>query len=244
MLLFQEWLKKNIALEVAVKNTELANKEKQLLIHRINTVIEDERKTIAAEIHDVLNATVISIKLAAGNIKASVINSPHFATNGNILHLTEQIIKDAKDLYSSGRSIVARLRPEILDVLGLDKALAEMVGTYNLSHPKCSFKFDCSGDVLRVEPDKAIAVYRIVQEALSNSIKHSNASLVTVSLRFTATHLEIHITDNGIGIKADDSAGFGILGMRERAVNMGGTLNIRTLDEQGTDVEISVPLAN
>ena len=126
--------------------------------------------------------------------------------------------------------------------MGLDKALSEMVGAYNLSHPKCAFNFDCSGDVLQVRPDKAIAIYRIVQEALSNSIKHSNASLVTVSMVFTPADLEIHIIDNGIGIQNDNSAGFGILGMRERAENMGGTLNIQALGERGTDVGILVPL--
>jgi len=242
MLAFQEWLKKNIELGDAVKSAELANKERRHLIHRINTVTEDERKYIAAEIHDVLNATVISIKLAAGNIKASVINGPHFAGSGNILRLTEQITNDAQDLYSSGRSIVARLRPEILDVLGLDKAIAEMVGGYNLSHPKCAFKFDCAGEVLQVESDKAIAIYRIVQEALSNSIKHSNASIVTVSLRFTSTHLEIHIVDNGVGIKVDNSSGFGILGMRERAAHIGGIFKIQSHGDHGTDVQILVPL--
>ena len=242
MLAFQGWLTKNIQLKKAFRKLEIAASENRALLHKMTTVTENDRKAVAAEIHDVLNATLISIKLFAGNIATIVSKQKDSESKRSILELTELILKSSMQLYATGRSIVKRLRPEILDVLGLKMALAEMINTYNNTDPDCEFTFTCTGEVVKLDPDREIGIYRIVQEAISNAIKHSHAKAVNISMVFDADNLVIHVTDNGQGIKEEDAAGFGILGMRERAININSQISIRARLEQGTDVELIVPL--
>ena len=242
MLAIHGWLVKNIQLEKAFKKLEIAATENKALLHKMTTVVEEDRKAVATEIHDSLNATLIGIKLFAGNIATLAAKDGDTASKKSILDMSKQIIESTKDLYDTGRSIIKRLRPEVLDILGLEMAVAEMVNTYNKADPDCEFTFKCTGDVVLFAPEREIGIYRVVQEALSNVIKHAGATLVTVALTFTHKHLEIHVTDNGRGIRDGDNAGFGILGMRERVLSMQGQINIKALDRRGTDVEIHIPL--
>ncbi|HZX27383.1 MAG TPA: histidine kinase, partial [Telluria sp.] len=124
---------------VASRNDALrADAEKRKLIQKVNSIIEDERKSIAVEIHDELNASLIAARLESQAIKQLADKLPSTPEVDEIKQKSAAITKLTLDLYASGRRLVRRLRPEVLDMLGLDGAVEEMARHYNSS--ECSFE--------------------------------------------------------------------------------------------------------
>ena len=117
-----------------------SNVEKRKLIHKVNTIAEFERKSIAVEIHDELNATLVGAKFDSQRILALIDKIEQETPKTNeIMEPAQSITKLTKDLYAAGRAIVTRLRPEILDTLGLSKAIEELVNHFNRSqNARCS----------------------------------------------------------------------------------------------------------
>jgi two-component system sensor histidine kinase UhpB len=229
---------------LASRNAALrADADKRKLIQRINHIIEDERKSIAVEIHDELNASLIAVRLEAqaiGALAAKAGAGPEVAAMG---HKAQTITRLALDLYANGRRLVRRLRPEVLDMLGLHGAVEEMLRHYDSAD--CHFAFHSAGDFGGLGNELAISAYRIVQEALSNIIKHAQASQASVALLLDAGDavLRIDVHDNGQGFDPARSVeGIGIIGMRERVHALGGTLTLRTAPGQGTALLIALPL--
>jgi two-component system sensor histidine kinase UhpB len=212
---------------------------------RKNTVVEDERKAISIEIHDVLNAILIGIRLDSQAILSSMTQAQHTPLMDEVVERAKSIAAHANDLYAACRAIVTRLRPEVLDVLGLDEAIEEMVKTYNATHPACTFTFHFDGSTAGVDPNIGIAAYRIVQEALSNVVKHANAHHADVSLKVLDDELRLAIEDDGRGFseQQDAAAGFGLVGMRERADAFGGSLEIHSArNDGGSRIVARIPL--
>ena len=222
-----------------------AGEERQLLLRQLDKAVEDERRALALDVHDVLNATVLSIKLNSQAIVSLIAKAPAAPLMDDILNRASTITSCANDMYAHGRSLIKRLRPEELDVLGLDKAIEEMVASYG-SHPTCSFSFESMGIAAGIDPGVAIAAYRIAQEALSNVAKHSGAAHAHVSLNITDDRLVLLVIDDGHGIGADEKPmglGLGLVGMRERAAAWGGSVVIRPgPNSQGVAVTATIPL--
>lgn len=215
-------------LERARDEAMKAGEERQRLIRRLNTVVEDERRAVALDVHDVLNAVFLSIKLNSQAI-ARIAKEQATPVMKEITERATTITTCANDLYSRGRTMIERLRPEELDVLGLDNAVEEMVGSCNGSHPTCHFTFESIGDTTGIDPGVSIAAYRIVQEALSNVIKHAGATHAHVSLKVQQGELTVRIVDDGRGFSDDRKGpGLGLVGMRERAEAWGGTVEVRS----------------
>lgn len=232
------------ARDVAIK----ADREKRKLIQKVTSIIEDERKSIANEIHDELNATLISARLESQRIYALALQSAPTPDIEEIKERARSIDKIAGDLYARGRALVKRLRPEILDALGLDGAVAEMVQHYDMTHSDCRFAVRSDGDFSALEGGLAIAAYRLVQEALSNVVKHAFASRVAVSLiiHYKKNSLEIEIADNGVGFNPDSiTPGIGLIGMRERVLSFNGDIQILSRTKgmrHGTVIKAKFPL--
>ncbi|GAB3440319.1 histidine kinase [Massilia solisilvae] len=229
---------------VASRNEALrANDEKRKLIQKVNAIIEEERKGIAVEIHDELNASLIAVRLEAQAIAAVASRAPAGPEVEQIRQKAQAITKLALDLYANGRRIVRRLRPEVLDMLGLHGAVEEMLRHYDSS--RTSFSFHSEGDFSKLGNELAISAYRIVQEALSNVMKHSGATSAQVSLILSEPKRELHIevADNGAGFDTKSaSEGIGIIGMRERVDALGGSIVVHSSPGKGTVVAISLPL--
>ena len=150
-------------------------------------------------------------------------------------------------MYGAGaRRLVWRLRPEVLDMLGLHGAVEEMIRHYDASHPECHFQFHSDGDFSGLESELAISAYRIVQEALSNVLKHAGAThaQVVMTLSEQDDTLHIEIADDGAGFHtASASSGIGIIGMRERVYALGGTIDFSSEPDKGTVIGIALPIA-
>lgn len=238
-------INQNQALAKARDEAEKASAERKMLIRKLNTVVEDDRKSIAIEIHDVLNAMLIRVRLDAQGILSLAARAEPDHVLGEISQRAQSINKHANDLYTQCRGIVTRLRPEILDVLGLEQAVDEMVQNYNGSHPACRFSFSSSGDMANLENSVSITAYRLVQEALSNVVKHAQACTVTVSLRINEAKrsLDVTVADDGVGFdSAGVTVGIGVVGMRERVAVLNGQLSIKSALNTGTEISASIPL--
>ncbi|MGZ3183637.1 MAG: sensor histidine kinase [Telluria sp.] len=227
---------------VASRNEALrADAEKRKLIQKVNSIVEDERKSIAVEIHDELNASLIAARLESQAIGQLADKLPPGPVAEEIRAKSAAITKLTLDLYASGRRLVRRLRPEVLDMLGLDGAIEEMARHYNSS--ECRFEVQAEGDFSRVGGELAISAYRIVQEALSNIMKHATATQARVTLLVGPQDLGITVHDDGGGFDVEQaSEGIGIIGMRERVVAMGGTISISSAPGEGTTIGIVLPL--
>lgn len=236
---------RNHALAAARESAEKAHRERQMLIHQLQSVVEEERRSISHEIHDVLNAIAIRVRNDAHGIIKLAASSKPDSIFIEIAERASSISEHTNDLYTQGRALVKRLRPEILDVLGLDQAVDEMIRGYGVAHQNFHFSFQSAGDMSKLESGVSIAAYRLVQEALSNVIKHSGATAVNVSLKHYSEKnlLEIVVEDNGRGYDSSmPSAGIGLVGMRERVAAFQGNLEIRTGVNAGTRVSATIPL--
>jgi two-component system sensor histidine kinase UhpB len=230
---------------LASRNEALrADADKRKLIQKVNSIIEDERKGIAIEIHDELNASLIAVRLESQSIGQLAAKAEPGQAIDEIRQKAQSITKLALDLYASGRRLVRRLRPEVLDMLGLHGAVEEMLRHYD-SGSGCRFAFHSEGDFSQLENELAISAYRIIQEALSNVMKHAKAASARVDLVLSEDEnlLHIEVADDGVGFDpASASEGIGIIGMRERAYALHGTIEVRSRPGQGTVVAISLPL--
>jgi signal transduction histidine kinase len=222
-----------------------AGTERKMLIRKLNTVVENERKIISIEIHDVLNAMLVRVRLDSQGILGLTSRAKPDALIEEIAMRAQSITKNANAMYEQARGIVTRLRPEVLDVLGIEQAIDEMVSIFNRAHPNCHFAFNASGDMAAIESSVSIAAYRLVQEALSNVVKHSEASEVSVSVKVNQEQksLDIAVADDGVGFDSTGvTLGLGVVGMRERVAALNGRLNIRSGINTGTEITASIPL--
>ncbi|MCJ7547981.1 MAG: PAS domain S-box protein [Deltaproteobacteria bacterium] len=205
----------------------------------LESVREQERTSIAREIHDELaqSLTALKMDLAWLDNKFPRDQIPLLEKIHSMSELIDSIIQTVK-------RISAALRPGILDDLGLVAAIEWQAEEFqNRTGIKC--RFAVNPDDLTVDQDRTTAIFRIFQETLTNIARHAGASLVSVELLKEAGLLILRVIDNGTGITEEqihDSKSFGLIGMRERVHPWGGLVNIKGIPGQGTTVEVRIPL--
>ena len=141
------------------------------------------------------------------------------------------------------RDISGSLRSYVLDHLGLIPAVHEYCREIErISSIKCNFNSEIES--FNLDDEKNVALFRIIQEALTNAIRHSNASKIDVNIEEDGNCLKIMINDNGNGIREEKEItnSIGILGMKERAIFLGGNLDIESKLNIGTKIQLSVPI--
>lgn len=143
------------------------------------------------------------------------------------------------------RRIASELRPSVLDTLGLAAALEWQAQQFQ-AHTGIMCRYEGAAEHLGLDQEQATAIFRIFQEALTNVLRHAQATRIDVTLEEEAAALVLTISDNGRGITEDEPYGqhsLGLLGMRERAHLIGGRLDITGIKGQGTTVLLRVPYA-
>lgn len=217
-------------LQVAVTEAMRADREKQRLLEYGGKLVEEERQRIAVEIHDSLNAELISVRLWAEAISARA----QASKDAEIAQMAHRIVATTNGLYNSTRDIVRQLRPELLDTLGLGGAIEEMVRRLGESQPDCRFDYHAGDSLGALPASLAMNVYRVIQEALTNIVKHAGAAQVTVTLDRAEPpyHVRVVVVDNGKGLTPGNgqTSGLGLIGMRERVTASGGVLSIDSGD--------------
>jgi signal transduction histidine kinase len=214
-----------------------------VLSRHLITISEQEKVRLSRELHDEMGANLTSIGMDLGAVLQRVQDSdPELA--GQLRRARATLVETVE----MKRRIVENLRPSMLDHLGLCAAIESYCADFSrLAEVRCDCDVaaDIEGDA-RQSADLAIALFRIVQESLTNIRKYAKASRVSVTLARQGEGLVLRIIDDGIGIAANTLVkpmSHGLLGMRERALLLGGTLNIRRgRNDAGTCIEVHIPL--
>jgi two-component system, NarL family, sensor histidine kinase UhpB len=158
----------------------------------------------------------------------------------------EAIIAVCDRLFAVIRGMMRRLRPMLLDELGLVASLEDMTGAWRERNPAIQLDFRCDGAVEECAGSTRIHLFRITQECLTNVIKHADARHVRIHLNLVEIGqrrwIELEIGDDGRGFDPDQPrSGFGLLGMRERVASLGGRFMLRTRPSQGVTINVQVP---
>ena len=217
-------------LAMSMQQTQQDN---DLLISKLISLQETERRELAHELHDELGPCLFGIKSEAaciGRVAATL-------TEDDARARSSVIVKLVDDLQNMNRRILARLRPIALAELGLLAALERLIEDWRDRSPDIEWSFHCSRFVGEPPPDHGLALYRVVQECLTNAARHSGATSVSVELDCW-DHTRLVIVDDGRGIGADIKRGFGLLGMRERVHAVGGDMQITNNPDGGARIEL------
>jgi len=209
------------------------------LAQAVQAHVEQERRGIAQELHDELAQCVTAIR----TIAESIIQRP--TAGAADVRAQAQGIKDiAAKTYEGMHAIVRRLRPAELDALGLPDTLRGAVTAWASRHPTIDFRLELEGEIDGVGDAVGVTVYRIVHEAVTNIVRHANATRATVRVtRASDRTLELCIEDNGHGNVIPASGGFGVVGMRERVEALGGALSVDGRPGVGTRLHATIPLS-
>jgi two-component system, NarL family, sensor histidine kinase UhpB len=193
---------------------------------------EAERRRVATELHDEVGQTMTAVLMQLERLQEGVADQWRDELRG----VQEAVRVTVGEV---GR-IAQELRPEVLDHLGLLSALAALSRGFT---DRTGIAVDCRFDshLPALDPDTELAVYRIVQESLTNVARHAGARHAELSLRHTPHHVQVEITDDGRGLPADTVAGAGLRGMRERAALSCGQITVDNRPAGGARVSLDLP---
>lgn len=229
------------AREQAEEEQRLSFKQMRALAARLQTAREEERARVAREIHDELGQALTAIKIDLTALLPNVL-----ADNGPNLPRQQAVLRLLDEAIHSVRRIATDLRPGVLDDLGLVAAIEWAVDEFQTRTGIESYVSLPDAD-LALDAQSATALFRILQEALTNVARHAQATRVTVRLAHQDGALSLEVRDNGTGIRDEQLAGgrsLGVLGMRERAILLGGEFSIGSTPENGTTVSVRIPGAH
>jgi signal transduction histidine kinase len=233
---FFRWLMRDV--------TELrrAEADRAELLRRIVTIQEDERRQIARDLHDNVGQLLTALSLGLKSVEQAGPFPPA------VLRSLQLVRQAANELSQAIHNLSLKLRPVILDELGLHAVLKQLLSDWSASQPGIAIDFRADALAGRRLPlEVETAVFRMVQESLTNVFRHARASRVSVAVELQANLLAVAVTDNGVGFdsQAADPDGrkrLGLVGMRERAALAGGNLEVRSSPGQGTSILAWFPL--
>jgi signal transduction histidine kinase len=223
----------------AAAQLEESHRELRELYGAMNEVREAERIRIARELHDELAQWLTALKMDVAWIAARL---PKDMTR--LIDKTTKMKEVVDTTVAAVRRIAADLRPVMIDDLGLVPAIEHLLHEFS-ERTGILVSLDTAAEGAELHDPIATAVYRMVQEALTNVARHAEATRVEVSLSVNGTELLVTIRDNGKGIEdagLRKTKSYGVLGIRERAQTLGGSARIHRLEEGGTAVEILIPM--
>jgi PAS domain S-box-containing protein len=221
-----------------------AEEDVRRLSRRLIEGIEEERRRLAADLHDELGQSLTALHMQMESLKNTV-----SAGNGDPRGEFDKVISRIEQIADNVRSISTDLRPDMLDHLGLISTIEWYMNDYKQRMPQAELSFDAVGfQGRKLLAQNETALYRILQEGLNNIAKHAKASRIKVQLTYSHPLVILSIRDNGIGfvlepdekISDDPKGGIGLLSMKERVAAVGGTLDIRSVPGKGTSIRVSV----
>ncbi|MBW7884331.1 MAG: GAF domain-containing sensor histidine kinase [Caldilineaceae bacterium] len=220
-----------------LKDLDAQRSQLRALAARQVTLSEDERRRIARELHDEAGQVLIGIKLSLQLLARQI------PANLPVLReLANEMRKEINDSTMQLKNIARRLRPPILDQLGLKVAIEQLADDFR-ARTGIPVAIHTTAVTVR-PPELATACYRVVQEALTNIAQHAEATHVEIHLQLVSPNLELIVQDDGIGFDThrESRRGLGLLGMHERALMLGGKLEIESTHGKGTTVRLTVPI--
>jgi two-component system sensor histidine kinase UhpB len=215
-------------------------RENREFTQMIQSHIEEERRTIARELHDELGQSITAIRSFGLIIQQQVAPG-----NERAAEAARLVVETAGHMYDAVHEMIPRLRPFALDSFGLGDAAADLVAAWRTRQTGVAILLQVEEPLPQLGAAQSICAYRILQEALTNAIRHSAARQITVCVRTGPDELIVRVVDDGAGLPPgwEQSGHYGVRGMRERAVASGGTLALSSEPGNGTQVEARLPLS-
>ena len=231
---------------VEAENLRLLD-ENRRLNRRLLNILEEEQRRIARELHDDMGQSLTAIRVNATHI----VNHCE-APSSPICHSAKAILASADHLYELTHVQIRKLRPSALDDLGLVAALGSCVREWRTLRPGIPCNFTVDGDLEGLGEEINITLYRIMQECLTNVVRHAAASRVDIVLRRTRDtggrdEVCLEVRDNGRGmtqVDIGDNGRFGLLGIRERVEGLGGRFVLGNRIGQGLSISAYVPVCS
>jgi PAS domain S-box-containing protein len=222
------------------QQTKRELEQNRRLTQLIQTRLEEERRAIARELHDELGQCVTAIK----TIGAAIANRTK-DTASEIHASAQTIVNVAGHIYDVVHGIIRQLRPSALDHLGLREAVEDLVEIWRGRHPEIDCDLRLRGDVDGLGEAINITVYRVIQECLTNVLRHAQASRTQIEVQRDEALLRVTVSDNGKGLSQrseSESERFGLMGMRERVQALGGEFELQSQPGAGLTVVATIPV--
>jgi two-component system sensor histidine kinase UhpB len=224
--------------------------DNHLLIDRLISIQESERREIARELHDEFGAALFGIRAAASCINEVISNDlPGSKATQEIAEQTQRISSLANTIQHHNYKIMERIRPAILHQMGLPDALQQLVQSWLMQNRQFACGLDIQTGLPALNEDLSLIFYRIIQESLTNIGRHSQAENIRICLasdgvlKGSPETIRVTIEDDGVGLGPGFKMGFGFLGMNERVRKAGGYLKIQTPKGGGTRIVAAVPFS-
>jgi|GEM_PF-1902575 len=226
---------------------QLKNSHEQLrnLARHLQTVREEERTKISREIHDELAQVLTALKMSLSWLDKKISESvENEISSSQMLEEIDTMSKLVDDTLQMARRVATELRPRILDDLGLISAIEWQAQEFQ-SRTGIRCKLRSNLDSVNLDQARSTAIFRIFQESLTNVMRHSGATRVSITLMRKSAHVILEVKDDGKGISQNEISNLtslGIRGMRERAIFLGGEVEITGKPKKGTKVIARIPL--
>jgi len=231
------------AIHIARDITEFKRSERVSQLQRFSEKLleyqEEERKHIARELHDHIGQDLASIK-----ISLQMLEKEYSEMEEGLRDEIREVVRIADKTISDVRRISSTLRPESLDRMGLVPALEHEV-EYLSGRSDTNLTFKSGNFQERLAPEKEIAIYRIVQEGITNILKHARADNGRVRISRRGKKIHLSIRDDGVGfssVQEKEPSGLGLVGIEERVNGLEGNLTINSCEGKGVELLISIPI--
>ncbi|MCX9610547.1 MASE1 domain-containing sensor histidine kinase, partial [Vibrio cholerae] len=226
-----------LALLLQKMNTRLAKelREKQDLARQLVSVEEQIRKSVARELHDEIGQNITAIQIQS-------MLAERLASNDQAKQAASSVQSLAMRIHQSTRQLLKQLRPHILDELGLEHAIRQLVQEMRFAEQGMTVRLNMGVNPQKLDDTTRVTLYRIVQELLNNICKHAKATRVHISL-FPGSEMVLEVKDDGIGLPTDWRVrGQGLKGLSERVSALGGQLKMTSSTFQtGTRIIVNLP---
>jgi len=231
---------RDISEKLIAKKSQLQLEKNGQLTTIIQDHIEDERRSLARELHDELGQYVSAIKIFSQNI-----TNRSKGKDNDIQESSLSVTAAANQIYDGMHNIIRKLRPGSLDNLGLRETLKDLVATWKKQHKRLDIGLRVDANLDNLGEAININVYRIVQEAMNNCLKHADASKVNIIIEKKNKNLYLEFADNGVGFNKSilsKTKQFGLVGIQERVNSLRGKFELITEKNKGTILKFYIPI--
>ena len=222
-----------------------AEEQVRLLTRQLIEGIEEERRSLANDIHDEFGQSLTSLQFEIESLNNAISKD-----QVNAAIICTKVAEQIQNLAEKVRDTTSKLRPDLLDHLGLEPTLSWYVNDIARARPELNISFQAIGLKRRLPSEVELVLYRVFQEGLNNITKHANATAVDVQLTYSHPDIIFIIKDNGSGFEMgqdgvsgnDPRQGIGLLSMKERVASLSGSFSIRSAQNKGTILRVKIPM--
>jgi two-component system sensor histidine kinase UhpB len=226
-----------------VKTLRLSIEQNHKLSRKLIRIQEEERKSLARDLHDEFGQSLTAIHADAAVLK--VLAAKEYPKIKPSVHAISDLSKHLMNLVGG---MLNRLKLGVLDELGLEEGLKDLLNTWQLKHPKINLHYQINLKALpKINEIVSVTIYRIIQECLTNISRHAKAKnveirVVSIKKNRSKPMINIEVVDDGLGFNKSHRDGFGLTGMRERINEINGKIDIKSSINQGVRFNIQLPI--